>query len=563
MNQKPRLVAGMICGNEEERIERCVKSLFKICDEIVVVRATGSLEPDRTLEIAKSLGCFPAKYDNSPLCAEWPHVDNFGAARNQAFRLAYEIAGEGGWVMWADCDDVLADHMVEPHLKMLREVSPDVDWVLTDYVITEQGKRAPRERFFRHKSAWWWRPVHENAHPPIGSDGQPLKRKILLRRDLEIEHRPALGRRPSNERNLRILAFNDNMSSHFKFYLHYEKMIVGDRELSMRFGAEALAMRDLDGVHRYEVLLNLSNMSGGEVALKLARRARELDPSRREALVIEASILLDMAEPEQALEVVKQALEIPVPTFPQWTHKREWYGWKIERLRAWCLRQMGHDAEAFRIEMDILDGAKGPRISLLHATRGRPIQAIQTMTLWLQRASRPERIEYIFAVDQDDESARVLKRFGGVTQPANGYSVGAWNTAARYSTGDILMQISDDWECPPGWDEMIESRLDIASPSVLRISDGHRTDDLLPAAICTRKYYNDHGLFNPEFKNQYSDAEFTVRAAKAGAIVDARDIVCFHHHPAFENIPTDETYARVNDPKESTRAKEIFEKLTA
>ena len=77
MNQKTRLVAGMICGNEEERIERCVKSLFKICDEIVVVRATGSLEPDRTLEIAKSLGCITAHYDNSPLCAEWPHVDNF------------------------------------------------------------------------------------------------------------------------------------------------------------------------------------------------------------------------------------------------------------------------------------------------------------------------------------------------------------------------------------------------------------------------------------------------------------------------------------------------------
>jgi glycosyltransferase involved in cell wall biosynthesis len=162
MNRKPRLAAGLITGNEEERIERCLESYRKICDDIVVVRAIGDLKPDRTLDIAEKFGCAIAEYHNAPLCAEWPHLDNFAAARNAAFAKAYEIAGKDGWVMWADIDDILPDEQVEPHRKALAECPADCDWILTDYAIPEQHKRAPRERFFRYKTGWWWRPVHEN-----------------------------------------------------------------------------------------------------------------------------------------------------------------------------------------------------------------------------------------------------------------------------------------------------------------------------------------------------------------------------------------------------------------
>ena len=561
MSTQPRLVAALICGNEEERIERCVTSLQKICNEIVVVRAIGSLKPDATLDIAEGLGCRVSEYFNSPLCASWPHVDDFAAARNDAFEIAYSLIEDGDWVMWADCDDVLADNMVEPHLKMLREVNPEVHWVLTDYVITEQGKRAPRERFFRKDSAWWWRPVHENAHPPSGEDGEPLPRKILLRRDLEIEHRPALGRRPSNDRNLRILAHHDRMSSHFKFYLHYERMIVGDTENALRYGAESLALRDLDAVHRYEVLINLSNLSNGTPALQLARRAKALDLNRREAYAIEASILLDCGEPEVALKVIEEMERIPVPSFPQWTHKKEWYGWKALKLRAWCLRELGDAQGAFAVDQAIIDKAQGTRISLLHATRGRPIAAIQNMTLWLQRANNPDRVEHIFAVDHDDETAATLNRFGGVVQTDPGYSVGAWNLAAQNCTGEILIQLSDDIEPPPGWDDMVDSRLDTGAAQVLRTSDGYRTDELITMAIITRKYYEQHGLFDPRFKNQFSDADFTVRAAKAGAIINGRDIALVHHHPAFENRALDATHRRVADPVERERAEKLYNEI--
>jgi glycosyltransferase involved in cell wall biosynthesis len=559
MNRKPRLVAGLITGNEEERIERCLESYRKICDDIVVVRAIGDLKPDRTLDIAEKFGCAIAEYHNSPLCAEWPHLDNFAAARNAAFAQAYDLAGEGGWVMWADIDDILPDEQVEPHRKALAECPADCDWILTDYAIPEQHKRAPRERFFRYKSGWWWRPVHENMHPT-----KPVK--IWSRRDLEsARHMPPLGRRPSNERNTRILEFNDSFTPNIKFYLHYEKMIQGRREESIRYGAEALALKALDGVHKYETLLNMSNMTDKDAALRFAQGAEKIDPNRREALALQASILLDSGKPEEALAVLDRMEKIPVPAFPQWTHKAEYYGWKAKQLRAWALRAAGRGRDAFALESKILaiDGGT-PRISLLHATRGRPLMAASAMNLWLSRAKRPERVEHIFAVDSDDPSAAQLSRFAGVMQDdPDGHAVGAWNLAAKHSTGDILIQFSDDWECPPGWDEMIEQRLDTQQAQALRISDGKRTDELLPMAIVTRKFYEQHGLFNGQFKNQYSDAEFTVRAEKAGAIIDARDIVFAHHHPAYEPaIPTDSTHRRVNDPAEAERAKAIFEELT-
>jgi glycosyltransferase involved in cell wall biosynthesis len=557
MNRKPRLVAGLITGNEEERIARCIKSYQKICDKIVVIRAIGSAKPDKSLDIARKLGCVIGEYRNAPLCANWPHVDNFAAARNKAFEIAYDHAGADGWVMWADIDDVLPESQIEPHLKALAECPKDCDWILTDYCITEQNKRAPRERFFRHRTGWWWRPVHENMHPV-----KPVK--IWTRRDLEsAHHKPALVGRTSGERNMRILEFNDELTGNIKFYLHYEKMIRGMRPEAIRYGAETLALKGVDEVHRYETMLNMSNMTDGGSALRFVQAAEKLDPNRREALALQASIHLDNGNAQEALETLDRMDKIPVPAFPQWTHKAEYYGWKATRLRAWALRASGKAREAFEIEKALLDSSTGPKISVLHATRGRPMQAVATMNLILSRARNPAAVEYIFAVDADDQSAAILQRFGGVCQSEDNGSVGAWNLAASHSTGDILVQMSDDWEVPPGWDEMLTERTDTLSEKCIRISDGYRTDALLPMAIVTRKFYERHGLFNPAFKNQFSDAEFTFRAQKAGAIIEARDIVFVHHHPAFEpHIPIDDTHRRVSNEAERERAKAIFKEIT-
>jgi len=199
------------------------------------------------------------------------------------------------------------------------------------------------------------------------------------------------------------------------------------------------------------------------------------------------------------------------------------------------------------------------RISLLHATRGRPDPAVKARALWLASARHPERVEHLFAIDRDDVDSESLKVYPHVVQESDGYSVGAWNLAASRSTGDILIQLSDDWLPPEGWDDMIAERLDPARESVLWISDGYRKDDLICMAILTRPYYKKHGLFDPAYKNVFSDDDFTVRAKKNHAVIDARDLIIKHEHPhAVAEKPMDATYARGNQRSELVRAGSIF-----
>jgi hypothetical protein len=185
---------------------------------------------------------------------------------------------------------------------------------------------------------------------------------------------------------------------------------------------------------------------------------------------------------------------------------------------------------------------------------------------WLQMADDPYRVEHIFAVDSDDESAPVFERFPSVFLPdGGGGPVAAWNAAARASKGDILLQLSDDWRPFKGWDTaIIEAIGDTTKPAVLAVSDGHRKDDLLCMAILTRARYQSQGyLFHPEFFSMFSDNHFSQCAFADGVVIDARDRITFEHmHPAFGKSEMDETYARSNATAHYEKGREIFNKLT-
>ncbi|MBX3118235.1 MAG: tetratricopeptide repeat protein [Fimbriimonadaceae bacterium] len=83
-----KLSACLIVKNEENHLERCLKSIEGHVDEIVVVD-TGST--DRTVEIAESFG---AKIGHFEWC------DDFSAARNESLKLA-----TGDWALWIDADE--------------------------------------------------------------------------------------------------------------------------------------------------------------------------------------------------------------------------------------------------------------------------------------------------------------------------------------------------------------------------------------------------------------------------------------------------------------------------
>ncbi len=204
-----------------------------------------------------------------------------------------------------------------------------------------------------------------------------------------------------------------------------------------------------------------------------------------------------------------------------------------------------------------------PKISLIHATRKRPERALACREAWLKAAEKPKRVEHLFAVDLDDEiSQKELSACKPHVMTEDGRGcVGAWNLAAEASTGSILVQLSDDWLPVPGWDEEFRRRLrDPRDPGVLRISDGHRRDDLLCMAIMTRARMKQQGhFFHPNYLGVYSDDEFSFRAYQDGVVIDARDMIVTHDHPSFNaEIVHDETYRIQNSIKRDKHGRKVF-----
>jgi hypothetical protein len=223
-----------------------------------------------------------------------------------------------------------------------------------------------------------------------------------------------------------------------------------------------------------------------------------------------------------------------------------------------------------------------PVFSVLHATLGRPHKALQAMHRWFQRAARAVDVEYIFAVNDDDASRRVIEdalrvleidipvrmitgRFQG--------SAAAWDAAAKESLGDILIQAQDDVEPPARWDCSILFAIDKTElafvwskiPVFIAVSDGFRKDKLCCTAIMNRARYMQQGEFlHAGYLSVYSDDEVTLRAYADAAedlcqVIEARDLVFLHrHHYHDPSVPMDSTYRKENSAEAYAHGQTLF-----
>ena len=120
--------------------------------------------------------------------------------------------------------------------------------------------------------------------------------------------------------------------------------------------------------------------------------------------------------------------------------------------------------------MNVTTHPSPPKISLLHATRGRPVQAVECRERWFRLAKSPESVEHLFAVDWDDApSLQGLAAFSPlVVNDRDGGCVAAWNLVASHSTGEILVQLSDDWVPPQDWDQLIRQAVGDSVPPAMQ-----------------------------------------------------------------------------------------------
>jgi len=548
----------MIVGNVSEYIERCLRNFAPHCDEVVLVRAIGCATPDDTESIARrvlaelGIPLVWGEYKNKPGHEDWKHVDDFAAARQMSFDLA-----SNDWCFWCDSDDTL-----ESGGELIRQHAREGLYAtyVFPYKISGLGVSVPRERLINRTCGRWQYPVHEcfkfDIEPIQGAQDD---RVVIL-------HSPRFDKSGSNERNLRILKSIPESEMHpgLLYHLHGELMGIGDKEGSIRTAQKAFEDPRLGRAEKYEMLMNLARMTDDAVMREtLLHEAYRADPSRREALGVLSSNALDYGKPELALTYARQMMATPPPLHKDWNNRQSFYGWLGEDLMMQALRMNGHREAVDVARRAALAKAGGCRISLLHATRGRPQQAVLCRKVWLDMADKPENIEHIFVFDEDDEESKPLRRFHHAEITPGGGCVAAWNTAAQMSIGDVMLQLSDDWVPCQGWDTLILNAIgDLKKPAVLAISDGHRKDKLLCMAICTRAYYwQDFFLFHPDFTGVYSDNWFTDVAYARGQVIEAKHIEFLHRHPIFTGEPMDKTHSEQNAPARYVQGQAVMERL--
>lgn len=207
-------------------------------------------------------------------------------------------------------------------------------------------------------------------------------------------------------------------------------------------------------------------------------------------------------------------------------------------------------------------------ISLLHATYHSPVDPSEIRCLWLERATHPERVEYIFAMDDDDPLS--VTRTQGYRRclvgPGGQYSTSArnWNAAASLARGKLLFVIADDLRPPISWDVDLEricyGREPESQDFAVKIQDcPDPTSTLLRHPIVSRAFYDRLGLFHPNLHGLFCDNDITLRAFWQSTILDGRSLVFEHLHPAFHpGMHPSTSQRRQGHPAEWKRGNEIW-----
>jgi hypothetical protein len=553
---------GIIAGNEEAMIGRFLDSFLPHVDSVSVVRAIGNEPPDKTLDLAKERGCLTGEYLNAE-ANDWPHVDNFAAARNQSFALAPEGAD---YLMWADCDDLLTETGSRV-LRLLRDgKDPEADVIYAPYVTNASGSYARRVRLLKTSSYdKWINAVHEDIEHKEGS-------KLTWSSELQVMHLPINNKRGSVARNRRILEAipEAERTGREWWFLFRECEIQQDIPKAMQAAVIATGREDLGDEEKFVAYQMIGRwIKSVDDAERPLLEAVRLMPHRREGYAELAKAHLARGSADKALAYVRAMEAQDEPNEPSWTHDASLFGWRAHDLKALALDKVGRASDANAIRKAWRKRNR-PRIAVGHPTC-RPEQAIKIREMYFERAARPELVDYIFGVNAGDTEVMDRVRYypHAVSEAVpEGFSsaVANYNSAARAAaeSAKIVLMAQDDCYPPHGWDEQIVQAMEShkGNPTVLHLFDGFRKDQIMVLPCFNWSYWAGRKwLFNPEFDGYWSDTEWSYRAYKEGVVKDGRHIHFYHDHPLFTGAKSDAEYMRQQNPEAERRGRAVFERV--
>ena len=419
-------------------MRRLIESARGLWDEVIVVAATGS-QPHDDLQSALNEAAGPAGkfaiYRNAPQHADWPHIDNFAAARNQAFDLA-----SGKYVLWADCDDIFEPGQAALHRAQIeaREAGQEKwDLLVTLYDVQNSGMRNnKRERIFRRMedgklSAYWERQIHERVKPRDGV-------QVGVAEHLKILHAPTGPKVSSAERNKRIIASRLQGIGMEWYYLAQEHFLKNQYQEAIGPCLLALEHADVGATEKYQLHVQASMMLA-ERAKRLEHigKAITLSPMRREAHGLLATDRMDHGDFTTAYHILKQV--DAMPTTQDWNQENRWYKHLPRQLMAQCLRALGQHEQANQLVRDGFRGAWG-RITVIHA--GEPDDCLKSMALYTDTADASNGVQHLLMTKKGHKIADRLH----IVQTAQ--------EALQAALGDVILMVKAKDAVLPGlrWD---------------------------------------------------------------------------------------------------------------
>lgn len=177
-----------------------------------------------------------------------------------------------------------------------------------------------------------------------------------------------------------------------------------------------------------------------------------------------------------------------------------------------------------------------------------------TAEKWITEAG--VQVEHIFSLDESDRYHRAYKRIDKLLVNPNDCVVQATNHAAAASTGDVLIYLSDDFDCFPNWGRTItEICSRYTGEYMVKVDDGLQKfeNTVLTVPIMSRALYQRLGyFFHPSYKSMWVDVDLYYTCARlrpidgiGGSILKFHKEVRFqHNHYSNGKTKKDETYTR-------------------
>lgn len=185
-------------------------------------------------------------------------------------------------------------------------------------------------------------------------------------------------------------------------------------------------------------------------------------------------------------------------------------------------------------------------ISLIHPSKGRPNKAFLTAKKWITSAGCD--VEYILSLDASDNEWEFYhhESLGQRLLNYNTSVVEATNRAAKAAKGDILIYLSDDFDCPENWGPQVLYEFENEDrPLLIKVDDCLQKFDVpvLTIPIMNRKLYEKLGYFwNPLYKSMFVDCDLYETVKRIGALKNAEHLKFPHLHHSIGKAENDATY---------------------